>query len=173
MVAILSHNGLVAVYDCATGTWNLKHLVDALEDMPSGIAIEGSMHAFAQWQTRTGDRDAVREMLAFYRRQSIDSVDLLYPQLACHGWKAPERDRFMRAFAPNGILSIFDNADHERVAKLSLLAGLLASASDVAMNMQTSPDELKQLVTRLNRISTVSCGFEPFMLSDDFIFSRV
>lgn len=131
------------------------------------------MHAFAQWQTRTGDRDAIREMLAFYRRQSIDSVDLLYPQLACNGWKAPERERFMRAFAPNGVLSIYDSVDHEAVAKLSLQAGLLSPIADVARNMQTSPDELKQLVTRLNRIATSACGFQPFMLNDAFIFSRV
>lgn len=173
VVVILGHHGLVAVYDCASGRWNPKHLVTALDDMPSGIAIEGSMHAFAQWQAQTGDHDEVREMLAFYRRQSIDSVDLLYSQLACNGWIAPERERFMRAFAPNGILSIFDNADHERVARVSLLAGLLAPISDVAANMEHSPDKLKQLVSRLNGISRTSCGFQPFMLSDDFIFSRV
>jgi hypothetical protein len=112
-------------------------------------------------------------MLAFYRRQSIDSVDLLYPQLACNGWKAPDRERFMRAIAPNGILSIFDSADHEPVAKLSLLAGLLAPVSDVARNMQRSPDELNQLVTRLNGISTASCGFQPFIVSEDYILSRI
>ncbi|MEK6260066.1 MAG: hypothetical protein AABP62_15705 [Planctomycetota bacterium] len=173
VVAILGHHGLIAVYDCESGLWNPSHVVEALDDMPSGIAIEGSMHAFAQWQTQTGDRDEVREMLAFYRRQSIDSVDLLYPQLACNGWKAPERERLMRAFAPNGVFSIYDSEEREAVAKLSLLAGLLAPVADVARNMQSRPDELKQLVTRLNGIATSACGFQPFMLNDAFIFSRV
>ena len=50
VVSILSPRGLVAVLDCESGQWNLPQLGEHLDDLPSAIAIEGSMYALRKWQ---------------------------------------------------------------------------------------------------------------------------
>lgn len=106
VVCVLVPNGLIAVLDCRSGLWNPAPLVDRLDDMPSAIAVEGAMHAFAEWQSRTRVSGDIRDAIAFHEEQAHQAVDLIYLQLACPGRQTDELARVARAFDAQGIYSI-------------------------------------------------------------------
>jgi hypothetical protein len=173
VVCILSHNGLVAVFDCQSGQWNPEELVKQLDDMPSAIAVEGAMHAFAEWQSRTRGREGVREAIEFYETQARQAVDLVYPQLMFRGWETNRRDRVTQAFDTRGVFSIYRTEDEFRLAKLSLATGLFSPIEYAAQVMELERDKLSQLVAQFNETSRQACGFEPFILTNEIIASRI
>lgn len=173
VVTILSHDGLVAVFNCQSGEWNPEHLVDLLDDMPSAIAVEGAMHAFAEWQSTTKDHGGVKEVIDSYEEQARLAVDHLYPQLMLRGWDASRRDRVMQAFDTRGVFSLYRVEDERRLAKLSLAAGLVNSLEYVSREMELGVYELRQLASQFNETSKQMCGFEPFVLTEKFIRSRI
>jgi hypothetical protein len=173
IVCVLSHDGLIAAFDCRSGQWNPEQLVELLDDMPSAIAVEGAMHAFAQWQSRTKDHDGVREAIDFYEKEARRAVDHLYPQLMLHRWESDSRDLAVQKFDTRGVLSVYDIADETRLAKLSVTVGLICSLEHAAGAMGLEVHELGQLASQLNETSKIACGFEPFVLTDRFIRSRI
>ena len=173
VVCILNHDRLVAVFDCRTGQWNSEQLVELLGDMPSAIAVEGAMYAFAEWQSKTRGQDRICETIDFYEKQAREAVDHLYPQLVCRGWEASKRERFVEAFDSRGVFSCCQAQDEGPLAELSLTAGLGCSIADAAQIMKTTGPELRQLVSKFNEAYKQVCGFEPFALTDNLIRSRV
>lgn len=117
--------------------------------MPSAIAVEGAMHAFAEWQSKIKDPDGVREAMDFYEKKAREAVDHLYPQLICHGWEASRRDRFVNAFDTRGVFSCYRVEDEDWLAKISLMAGLGCSIEEAAQMMEITGHELRQLVDRI------------------------
>jgi hypothetical protein len=141
--------------------------------MPSAIAVEGAMHAFAEWQSRTRGREGVREAIEFYETQARQAVDLVYPQLMCRGWETNRRDRVTQAFDTRGVFSIYRTEDEFRLAKLSLATGLFSPIEYAAQVMELERDKLSQLVAQFNETSRQACGFEPFILTNEIIASRI
>jgi hypothetical protein len=173
VVCVLGHDGLIAVFDCESGEWNLEERVKLLYDMPSAIAVEGAMHAFAEWQSRARDPNDIRAAIEDYERQANQAVERIYPQLVCRGWEANQRDRMTQAFDQRGVFSIYSEEDERRLTKLSLSAGLFSPLEFVAQVMELEKDELSRLVAHFNRTSKEACGFEPFTFTDQGILSRI
>jgi len=173
VVCILGHNGLIAVLDCETRKWNLPKLVEMLDDMPSAVAVEGAMHAFAEWQSRTKNCGEISEMIEHYEQQACDAVDLLYPQLACNGWVADRRRRLVDSLKDRGVLGMYEASDESTISELSLAAGIGSLVEAVTQSMGLHRDEFNELVSRLNGISESRSGFEPFIISGELIRSRL
>lgn len=91
----------------------------------------------------------------------------------CRGWKASDRDRVKKAFGGEGICSLYRAEDRDLIAKLSLAVGLFNSIECVAGALDVGTGQIVSDVRRLNEISKAACGFEPFMITDDFLASRV
>ncbi|MDX0775298.1 hypothetical protein GOD44_12570 [Sinorhizobium medicae] len=173
VVCVLAHDGLVAVFDCDSGEWNRADLVEKLDHMPSAVAVEGAMHAFHEWQSRTRGEGDVRNAIAYCEEQANQAVDLIYRQLMCHGKQARGRDRVAAAFDARGIYSIYAAEDEDLLARLSLAAGLFNSLRGVADTLELEVDQVVAHAKRYNDIARSTCGYEPFMLTDTHIGSRI
>jgi hypothetical protein len=173
VICVLGHYGLIAVFDCEKQQWNLPDQVEMLDDMPSAVAVEGAMHAFAEWQSRTNDRDGIHQVIEHYEQQARDAVDLLYPQLMCNGWVTERRKRLVDALKERGVFSLYEETDERRVSELSLAAGVGSLLENVALNMGLEAAELTDLVLCLNEKSKSRSGFEPFEMRGRFIRSRL
>jgi hypothetical protein len=173
VVCVLAHDGLVAVFDCESGDWNRADLVEKLEHMPSAVAVEGAMHAFHEWQSRTRKEGDIRNAIAHCEEQANQAVDLIYRQLMCPGKQARARDRVAATFDARGICSIYATEDEDLLARLSLAAGLFSSLRAVADKLKLEVDQVVAHAKRFNDIARSACGYEPFMLTDTHIVSRI
>lgn len=173
VVCVLAGDGLVAVFDCSSGKWNVPNICEALDDLVSGVAIEGAMNAFSQKQKEIASYDELQAMMDDYAGQADEAVNLLYPQLACNGWVLEPRMRFMEALENQGFASLFDSPSIlNRAAELSLLAGVGATTDSIANYLGMTLDNLLHEVSEINRVIREKTGFEPFQISNNKVAMR-
>lgn len=173
VVCILAQDGLVAVLDCSSGTWNPKNLIEHLDDVPSATAVEGAMHAFKKYQDMIFERDGIREVIQGLKEQAEEGLKLIYPQLIFYRRSLEDRSLLVRGLESGIAGCLADPAKLTFVARLSLLIGIGAECEVVRSALGMSEEEWHSRIDEINRASISACGLQIFSEADGMIYSAV